>query len=181
MKDINLCNLPDLALNGIAEYLEPKDIINLSDSSPSFEDLRRFLPKYQDINGDKFHKKGPRDGDFEPETYFDGPEMNQGAKSIKMNFKWRDQGHGNQKGQIWVQLIRNGDVLGDTREKYFALAPHKDGRDEYEDREVVIRGHPVVDLLTRGDRLRFMRNVGGGGGHSLTVRQFTVQVELKKY
>ena len=91
MKDINLVNLPDLALNGIAEYLEPKDIIHLCDSSPCFEDLRRFLPKYQDITGEDFHKRGPNEGDFEPETYFEGPEMNQGAKSIKMNFKWKDQ------------------------------------------------------------------------------------------
>ena len=181
MKDINLVNLPDLALNGIAEYLEPKDIIHLCDSSPCFADLRRFLPKYLDIKGEDFHKRGPDDGDFEPETYFDGPEMNQGAYSIKMNFQWKDLGWGNQRGQIWIQLMRNGKVLADTREDYFALAPHMNRGDELEDREVVIRGHPVVDLLERGDRLRFMRNVGGGGGHSLTVRQFKVQVELKKY
>ena len=49
MQDIKLTNLPDLALNGITEYLQPKDIIHLCDSSPCFEDLRRFLPKYQDI------------------------------------------------------------------------------------------------------------------------------------
>ena len=119
--------------------------------------------------------------------------MNQGAYSIKMNFKWKDLGWGNQRGQIWIQLMRNGKVLADTREDYFALAPHMNrggnrGRQSFiqfkfalEDREVVIRGHPVVDLLERGDRLRFMRNVGGGGGDSLTVRHFKVQVELKKY
>ena len=87
----NICDLPDLALNGIAEYLEPKDIIHLSESTPYFEDLRRFLPKYQDISGQDFHKRGPYDGDFVPETYFDGPEMNQGAKSLKMNLQWKDQ------------------------------------------------------------------------------------------
>ena len=91
------------------------------------------------------------------------------------------KGYGNRKGEVWIQLIRNGEVLADTREDYPALAPHKSDRDEYEEREVVMKGHPVVDLLTQGDRLRFMRNVGGGGGHSLTVRQFEVQVELKKY
>ena len=87
----NICDLPDLALNGIAEYLEPKDIIHLSESTPYFEDLRRFLPKYQDITGEDFHKRESNDGHFLPETYFDGPEMNQGAKSIKMNFQWKDQ------------------------------------------------------------------------------------------
>ena len=120
--EINLTNLPDLALNRIAEYLEPKDIINLCDSSPCLEDLRRFLPKYQDITGEDFKKSGPYGGRFE--TYFDGPEMNQGAYSIKMNFQWKDLGWGNQRGQIWIQLMRNGKVLADTREDYFALAPH---------------------------------------------------------
>ena len=44
-EEMNICNLPDLALNGIAEYLEPKDIIHLSESLACFEDLRRFNTK----------------------------------------------------------------------------------------------------------------------------------------
>ena len=72
----NICDLTDLALNGIAEYLEPKDIIHLSESTPYFEDLRRFLPKYQDITGEDFHKRESNDGKPKPnhgkkETYFD--------------------------------------------------------------------------------------------------------------
>merc|ERR1712013_445475 len=104
MKGINIVNLPDLALQVIAKYLEPKDIIHMAEASPCFEDMRRFLPKYQEIIGQEFEK-----------------------------------------------------------------------------REVVIKDHPVVEMLKRGDKLRFMRNVGGGGGHSLHVRQFKVVIELKKY
>ena len=89
-EEMNICNLPDLALNGIAEYLEPKDIIHLSESSACFEDLRRFLPKYQEIEGKDFSKSGDDEGDIF-EIYFEGPEMNQGAKSIKMNLQWKDQ------------------------------------------------------------------------------------------
>ena len=91
MKGINIVNLPDLALQVIAKYLEPKDIIHMAEASPCFEDMRRFLPKYQEIIGQEFEKRGPHDGDFVPELYFDGPKMNQGAKSIKMSFQWRDQ------------------------------------------------------------------------------------------
>ena len=72
--------------------------------------------------------------------------------------------------------MRNEEVLADSREQFFELAPH-----EYREREVVIKEHPVVDLLKRGDKLRFMLSVGGGGGHYLTVRNFKVLVELKKY
>ena len=72
-------------------------------------------------------------------------------------------------------------MLADTREDYYELAPHTQGLDKYEDREVLIKGHPVVDLLKRGDRLRFMRNCGGGGGHMLYVRHFKVKIELKRF
>ena len=200
----DLCNLPDLVLDIIAEYLEPKDILHLLDSCPCFEDFRRFLPKYQEINGEDFRKEqhpNQRDGDgdcdgINPEKYFDGPEMNQGAKSIKLNFRWKDQvkfqiwsfqlilliflycfqGWGHRKGQVWIQLIRNEEVLVDSRKQFHELAPH-----EYREREVVIKEHPVVDLLKKGDKIRFMRAVGGGGGHSLTVKNFKVVVELKRY
>ena len=73
-------------------------------------------------------------------------------------------------------MIRDEEVLADSRVQFYELAP-----DEYMEREVMIKEHPVVDLLKRGDKLRFMRSVGGGGGHSLTVRNFKVMVELKRY
>ena len=42
MNSINICNLPDLALNEIANNLDPNDLIQFSDSAPCFEDLRRY-------------------------------------------------------------------------------------------------------------------------------------------
>ena len=85
-KEINICQLPVLALNEIAKHLEAKDLIHLTKSASCFEYLRRFLPKYQEIVGpDPWVYLG-----F-PETYIEGPEMNHSAKSITMSFQWKDQ------------------------------------------------------------------------------------------
>ena len=51
-------------------------------------------------------KRGPCEGHFCPEIYFDGPLMNQRMKSLSVQWEWRDQGHGNRKGMLWVQLVR---------------------------------------------------------------------------
>merc|ERR1711915_677304 len=88
---LNICQLPDLVLEDIALFLEPTDIVNLSEASTCFQDLRRLLPKYLPLEGEDFKKYGPGDGCFEPETYFDGPIMCQKIKSIKLNFRWKDQ------------------------------------------------------------------------------------------
>ena len=39
--------------------------------------------------------------------------------------------------------------------------------------------HPVVTKAKKGDVLRVMRNVGGGGGRVLNVRDFTMRVAHK--
>ena len=44
---------------------------------------------------------------------------------------------------------------------------------------IEVSNHPVVTKAKRGDVLRVMRNVGGGGGHSLTVRDFTMRIAHK--
>merc|ERR1712228_1129592 len=91
MGTLNICQLPDLVLEDIALFLEPTDIVNLSEASTCFQDLRRLLPKYLPLEGEDFKKCRPGDGCFEPETYFDGPIMCQKVKSIKLNFRWKDQ------------------------------------------------------------------------------------------
>merc|ERR1719167_724719 len=168
--------LPDLVLKCIFQYLDSKDCMCLIDASPYFESFRRFLPKYQDITHGELNARGPNYGHFEPETWFDISPMYQGIKSMDISFSWKDQGWGNRKGEVWVQLLRKRQVLADSREKFYKLAPH-----ELEERTFEIKKHPVVDLLRRGDTLRFMYNAGGGGGHRLEVKNFRVRLNLKKY
>ena len=93
-----------------------------------------------------------------------------------MSFRWKDQGYGNRKGMLWIELLRGSEIIASSYDDFQALAPHKE-----ETREVVIKDHPVVDKIRKGDVLQFMRNVGGGGGHSLTVEDFKVTLELIKF
>ena len=134
---------------------------------------RKYLPEFQDITGNNLDKRGPREGHFCPEMYFEGPVMAQKMESISLQWEWRDQGHGNRKGMLWVQLVRGGEVLADSREDYPTLAPHV-----MESKVLLIKNHSVVNLSRPGDKLRFMINVGGGGGHQLKLRNFKAKVEF---
>ena len=60
------------------------------------------------------------------------------------------------------------------RESHMALAPH----DGLEFRELTIDEHDVVLKCTMGDVLRVMRNVGGGGGHKLVVKNFKITLKF---
>ena len=72
-------------------------------------------------------------------------------------------------------MVREDEVIADTREDYFALAPH-----EIDKREVEVNSHPVLSNAIRGDILRVARNVGGGGGHELNVKNFKMRIVHKK-
>ena len=38
--------------------------------------------------------------------------------------------------------------------------------------------HPILNRAIKGDFFRFMKNVGGGGGHSLTIKNFLTSVSI---
>ena len=180
---VGLTSLPDLPLEHIASYLSFPDLVELAASSPA---LTHLQPRLQEVTGEDFSlSAGPRDSHFCPGTYLDVAILTRGLKSVKMVFLWKDQGWGNRKGQVWLQLVRRGEVIADSREQYLALAPHsgrtnRGGTLELEGREVEVVGHPVVSLAARGDTLRVARNIGGGGGHQLTVSQFNMTIVHKK-
>ena len=181
-----LIKLPSLVLELIAaRYLSAKDLVSLSNSCTNFHYLRKYLPEYLYLTGENFNLRGPDDGHFCPELYFEGPVMDQRMRSVSLEWAWRDQGHGNRKGMLWVQLVRGEEVMADSLEDYPNLAPHVNGGagpvGRMERHEMKIRDHPVVNLSRPGDRLRFMRNVGGGGGHRLKVNNFKAKIELKKF
>ena len=51
-----------------------------------------LMPKEQNVVGEDFTEDGPYDGHFCPETYMDVPILTRGLISVKMSFRWRDQG-----------------------------------------------------------------------------------------
>ena len=176
-KTLSLTDIPDAYLSNLARrYLPPADLVSLCDSHPNFEFLKLYLPEFLELKGENFKKRGPSDGNFCPEPYFLSPVMNQRVRSVTMSFQWKDQGYGNRKGMLWIELLRGSEVIATSKDDFDILAPHQE-----ETREIVIKDHPVVDKVRKGDVLQFMRNVGGGGGHSLTVEDFNVKFELIKF
>jgi len=164
--------LPDVPLRKIASFLPFEDAVQLSNMNPAWAHLQ---PTWQDIKGEDFKISGPRDGHFAPEIYFDIPIETAGLSTVIMSWEWQDQGWGNRKGQIWLQLIRGVSVIADCREAYYELAPHQLGS-----RDLRIVDHDVIRKARKGDILRVMRNAGGGGGHRLISKNFKIKIVHKR-
>ena len=63
--------------------------VSLASTHPN---LLFLMPKEQNVVGVDFTKSGPYDGHFCPETYMDVPILTRGLISVKMSFRWQDQG-----------------------------------------------------------------------------------------
>ena len=105
-------------------------------------------PEFWEIRGEDFSKNGPHDGHWCPELYFDGPTLMTRVKSLKINMSWKDQGFGNRKGKIWLQLMRNGKMVAESKD-IFGNAPH-------DEEEVVadLIDDTVVKMARPGDMFR---------------------------
>ena len=120
---MSLSTLPLLPLEAVASHLDFSSLVSLANTNTAFAHLQ---PTEQFLTGQDFSLSGPRDGDFCPETYFEVEVVSRGLVAIKMDWEWRDQvnkffkilsfplnsqGYGNQKGQLWLQLVRDGQVM----------------------------------------------------------------------
>ena len=120
---MSLSSLPLLPLEAVASHLDFSSLVSLANTNTAFAHLQ---PTEQFLTGQDFSLSGPRDGDFCPETYFEVEVVSRGLVAIKMDWEWRDQvniffkilscplnsqGYGNQKGQLWLQLVREGQVM----------------------------------------------------------------------
>lgn len=172
-KKLSLTMLPDVPLRIIVSFLPFEDAVTFSSMHPSWGHLQ---PTVQDLDCPEICRAGPRGGHFWPETHFDIPIQSVGLESVSMSFSWKDQGFGNRKGQIWLKLSRGAREIADSREAYNVVAPH-----EWDQREFTVEDHDVIIKAKKGDTLSVMRNVGGGGGHHLTVENFKIKIIHRKY
>lgn len=181
----SLESLDDLALVHITRFLEPEDIVRLGRTSRRMHSLMpRVIPTTQKWKGENFHVNAPVVCPHE--LYFDGPVLSSSIKKLTISLLWRDQGWGNKKGEIYVKLMRpgarrlaspnatSGSSEGEEteiakRRQLFGIAEHYWKHDR-----TVICDHPVVTKARPGDFYTFMRFVGNGGGHELTVKDFRV-------
>ena len=89
-----------------------------------------------------------------------------GNFKIRMSFDWKDQGWGGRKGRVEVKLIsRKGDVLAT---EVSPLAFH-----EWTKYDVTFdSGLDIVSKVVDGSFYRISVRTGGGGGHTLTIKNF---------
>ena len=174
--------LPDLVLSRLSVFLSPEDTTRLAQTCRR---LHSVLPRYLVMRGEDFKIRGPSGGHWAPELYFDGPPLASAVKKLTMSLTWVDQGWGNRKGEIFVKLIRptrrrlrrsNAEEVLAEKRQLFGIAKH-----EEEDAKAELVDHPVVSTAQRGDFYRFMRNAGGGGGHTLRVKNFRVVATLSDH
>ncbi len=167
----NFEDLPNLVWCHVADFLCPEDIAKLSQTCHR---LHSVLPHFLILRGEDFKIYGPNGGHWAPEFYFNGPLLHSIVKKLSLSVQWKDQGFGNRKGELFIQLMRNTDasdsptVVAEKR-GVFGIAEH-----EMKKANAELTNDPVVTLTQPGDFYRFMRNAGGGGGHSLTVKNFKV-------
>ncbi len=171
----NFEDLPDLVLSHVVEYLCPEDTARLSQTCHR---LHSLLPQFLIIRGKDFCIRGPSSPHWAPELYFDGPPLPSIVKKLSLFVLWKDQGWGNRKGEIFLQLMRTANAGAAPMEvvqkrKVFGIADHEKKKTNAE-----LANDPIVTLAKPGDFYRFMRNAGGGGGHSLTVENFKVIATL---
>lgn len=124
-----------------------------------------------------FNEYGPNFGTYLPEVWFDWPKVEGFVRKIEISFKWRDQGFGNRKGNIWLQVVRAGKAVLETSRHLCGTAPNK----WVQTHTQLTRQDEVVRRFKPGDSYQFMRNIGGGGGHSLHVQNFKTLVEVVNY
>jgi len=96
--------------------------------------------------------------------------------SVRAVFGWYDQGWGNIKGKLRMDLVREGATLATYDEFGIELcSPAEKGCASHGWRNVDLTlgsKHDVVRLAEAGDVYQWYYRVGGGGGHELFIRDF---------
>eukprot|EP00112_Aurelia_sp_Birch-Aquarium-sp1_P002450 Seg1270.16 transcript_id=Seg1270.16/GoldUCD/mRNA.D3Y31 product="hypothetical protein" protein_id=Seg1270.16/GoldUCD/D3Y31 len=163
----NLATLPELVVQRIGEFLVVVDYCGYCHlrqtcrhPHASLSKLRRFVIKGRYFS---FHRHENTEN-YSPRRWFDSPPLPGRVKSITVSMKWIDQGFGNRKGQVFMQLMRGDEVIAE-KTNMFGFAPHR-----WQDAEATINGHNLINLSKKGDFYRFMRNPGGGGEHRYSLR-----------
>lgn len=166
----DLYNLPEIVILNISRFLSPEDVIRWSRTCSYFHGL---LPRFTAMVGKPFHVIGPRifEGDGK-EVYFTGSPLKCRIRRLNMFIKWVDQGWGNEKGNVWVSLMRDGEPIS-VNGQPFGICKH-----HMKEQHVELLNHPVVAKAEPGDYYQFTRLIGAGGGHELTVKKFIAVVEL---
>jgi len=100
-----------------------------------------------------------------------GPQVINHISRIRIHLKWSDQGWGNEKTQLFLNLVREGKVEA----RYTLFARH-----QKTEHFVDLEDHRIIRQSQRGDIIEIWRYVGGGGGHEMHINILNCVIELLK-
>lgn len=165
-----LVSLPGDAMHRIASFLPPRDALNLSCSCKGLHKClslsklpSRIIFQMQQMSGHLIH------GDT---CYEAGmiPILHPRPHTVRISCRWRDQGFGNRKGEFWIvgrrpSHERNVEELFDGGRIVYESppAPHNESF------------LSVEFCPHEGEIYHIWYKVGSGGGHSLFLRQCTIE------
>merc|ERR1712037_681015 len=91
----------------IASKLKTNDARNLSFTCKRFKNILPSFPRPKVVKvPDSSENQKTNDAHFTPKEYFRCPVMEHNVEKIEISLKWNDQGWGNRKGNVWLQLRR---------------------------------------------------------------------------
>merc|ERR1719491_2040846 len=99
-------------------------------------------------------------------TTFTTFAVTSGVQQISASVTWNDQGWGNQKGYIYMQISRAGTVI--YTKSLFGVAPHTSSTASMSEANCFFDAIDVVP----GDEIILSQTSGWGGGHTMTVDSF---------
>ena len=186
---VTLLDIPEEILRYISRYLVIEDVLNLSMTCKVlFNRLPGHLPKYlpeyviehKMLKGPKVDETGPRGyvksgKSWQPSFYFDTAPFTSHIFMATISAYWNDQGWGHRKGSIYILLIRPqaNSYKSTVVTKHYNLLGHAPHEFERVVKTLSVED-PIISMIQPGDYFRFMKNVGGGGGHKLEIKEFTM-------
>eukprot|EP00933_Yihiella_yeosuensis_P055829 TRINITY_DN5475_c1_g1_i1.p1 TRINITY_DN5475_c1_g1~~TRINITY_DN5475_c1_g1_i1.p1 ORF type:complete len:181 (+),score=53.92 TRINITY_DN5475_c1_g1_i1:69-545(+) len=98
--------------------------------------------------------------------------------TLDVTCEWRDQGWGNQKGDIKIALERGGELV--CEKNAFGICRREEDKESYDQVEHHLdKDNDIVSEAKKGDIYKFLYVVGGGGGHELHIKNFKAQIVPK--
>ncbi|CAD7940308.1 unnamed protein product [Amoebophrya sp. A25] len=104
--------------------------------------------------------------------YFGHLKLKGPIKRLGIFADWADQGYGNQKGEIKVQLMGPDQAGGELAKVTMGPAGHQRKLDT----KIIEEDDPMCKESGELYELHFYFKVGGGGGHSLSIYKFGIGV-----